>query len=300
MKGKEVLYAKWLNGEISDDELRAVAGDDILTDLDRLVNNVDQWSMPKYDAVSGYEKFKQNKKVKPAKIRKINWFAISGIAASFLVLLFIGNQFLSNQDQVTFANNGKNENKIFADGSEIWLNDGSTITHNEKKWSDQRTIELTGEAMFEVTKGNSFVVNTQNGSIRVLGTQFNVRAWGSNLYVECYEGKVEVKANNQKVILIKNEAINVVLGNMNEKQVITNLTPSWQNSTSRFYNENLQQVFKELERQYDIKVNISATDRSFSGNFRHDNLENALKAICKPLGLKFTIGQDDKVVDIEG
>ena len=299
MEDKDTLYAKWLNGEISDKELQAIEGTEALGDLDRVIKTVDQWAMPKYDTTAGYVKFKEKNQSKTSKIKKINWFAVSGLAASFLIIAFIGNTFLGNQNQEVFAQNGQNKNITLSDGSEISLNDGSSVEYNDKKWVEQRTIDLSGEALFNVSKGTPFIVETQNGSILVLGTQFNVRAWGENLYVECYEGKVQVIANGQETILTANEAVNVVVGDMSEKQVLTNLSPLWQNDTSRFYNENLQNVFKELERQFDIKVNMSATNRNFSGNFRHDDLQNALRSICKPLGLRYTVSQNQKIVNIE-
>lgn len=299
MEDKEALYAQWLSGEISDEELRAAAGDEALEDLQRVIKSVDQWSMPSYDKERGYEKFKQKHHTKETKVRKMNWFLLSAAAASLLIFFYLGSIFLSNENDVLAARNGQNAQHAFEDGSEIWLNDGSSLEYNAKTWAKQRNINLSGEALFEVAKGNPFVVKTQHGNVRVLGTKFNVRAWGSNLYVECYEGKVRVTTENQETILVANESVNVVQGHMNEKQKISHTTPSWQNGTSRFYNEKLQDVFAEIERQYDVKVNSKATDRNFSGNFKHDNLANALRAICKPLGLNYTISDDQKEVVIE-
>lgn len=299
MKNKDELYAKWLSGEISDEELRAIEGDDAVTDLERVIKTVDQLSMPKYDTVAGYEKFKKAHPTKSAKVRKINWFVITGLAASILLVIAFWSTFQQNANETLFAEHGQNLKTLLDDGSQILLNDGSKVVYNTKKWTDQRVIELTGEALFEVTKGNPFIVNTENGSIRVLGTQFNVKAWGNQLYVECYEGKVQVSVDNQEVILTAKEAVSVVEGKMNVKQEITNETPAWQNGMSRFHNEKLQDVFAELERQYNIKVNIKVTNRSFSGSFRHNDLEEALRSICKPLGLNYTIDKNQKTVVID-
>ncbi len=299
MENKDVLYARWLSGEISDDELRSLEGEDALTELKRVTQAADSWSMPKYDTSAGFDKFKQKHQAPAAKVRKLNWFAVGGIAASLLVVAFFGIPYLTNPNEVLFAENGQNQTVELSKGSEVWLNDGSTVEYNARNWENQRTIELSGEALFEVTKGSPFIVNTQNGSIRVLGTQFNVRAWGKNLYVECYEGRVEVTANKQEIVLMANESVNVVLGKMSEKKPISNTAPFWQSSTSRFYDERLEDVFEELERQFDVRVNRKASDRRFSGSFGHQDLDNALRSICKPLGLKFTISEDKKVIEIE-
>jgi len=300
MEDKDALYAKWLSGEISDDQLRQLEGDDALAELKQITQAVDSWSMPKYDTAAGYEKFKKSQQAPPtAKVRKINWFAMGSIAASLLFLVFFGYTFFANQNEVVFAENGQIHNSVLSNGSAYWLNDGSSIEYNDNDWQDQRTIKLTGEALFHVTKGSPFTINTKHGSVRVLGTQFNVRTWGENLYVECYEGSVEVTANNEKTILTANEAVNVLQGKVHDTMPISNESPLWQNAVSRFYNEQLQSVFEELQRQYDVKVNATLSNRSFSGSFRNDDLDSALISICKPLGLEFTISADKKTVTIE-
>lgn len=299
MKDKEEVYAKWLSGEVSDDELQSLEGDDALEELKRVKQAVDTWTMPKHDAAAGYQKFKENQQPPPAKIRRINWFAVSGIAASLLVLVFLGVQFMVDDKEVVFAEKGRNVNVKLAGGSEVVLNDGSTVTFDAENWKNQRSVELSGEALFEVTKGSPFVVNTKLGSVRVLGTRFNVRAWGENLYVECYEGRVEVTAGTQTLVLAAGEAVNVVQGNMNGKNQISSTAPPWQAFVSRFYDEQLRQVFDEVERQYDLTIITTAPNRSFSGSFPHQDLENALRNICKPLGLSFTISEDGKTVVVE-
>ncbi len=299
MENNDELYAKWLSGEISDQDFQSLEGQDAFNDLERVIKTVDQWSMPKYNNADGYKKFKLKHQKLSTPVRKLNWFGVVGIAASFLLVGFIWNIYINNDQQLMIAANGQNEIFRLSDGSEIRLNDGSTAEYNATEWEDHRIVELSGEAFFDVTKGNPFQVNTKNGSIKVLGTEFNVRAWGSNLYVECYEGKVQVVSNNQMMILTKGETINVVNGKMGEKQLVKHSSPLWQKATSRFYNENLKDVFDEVERQYDIKINLKAQHRIFSGNFQHDDLEKALRSICKPLGLTFSISEDQKNVIIE-
>lgn len=301
MDNREVIYAKWLSGEISDEALIAAEGPDALADLQRLVKTTDQWTTPNFDSESAYATFKQKHQKKETAVKKMNWLMPVGIAASLLILVIVGINFFSGKDpaQVLFAAHGENVKTTLEDGSEIRLNDGSTLSYHVENWSEERSINLTGEAFFKVEKGSPFTVHTKNGSVRVLGTQFNVRAWGSNLYVECYEGKVEVIIDYQKTILTAKEAVNVVEGSMNQNKAIIQTAPSWQNAMSRFYNEKLDEVFEELERQYNVKVQAVSTERSFSGNFRHDDLETALRNICKPLSLNYTISEDQKTVVIE-
>jgi len=299
MENKDNLYAKWLNGELSDDEFRAIEGEEALAELKRITQTVDQWSMPKYDTAAGYEKLKKTLPLEKTKTRSLNRYWLMGIAASFLVFVAAWFVLSNNQQEVLFAEHGQTVKSELIDGSQVVLNDGSKISYKTKNWAEQRSIELQGEALFEVTKGSPFIVHTSNGDIRVLGTQFNVKAWGDILYVECYEGKVQVSVDDQATILTAQEAVRVEQGKMQGKQAITNEAPLWQKKVSRFYDEPLQDVFAELERQYNIKVNSSIQNRNFSGTFEHDDLESALRSICLPLGLGFSIDKDRMVVNVQ-
>ncbi len=296
MQDKEVIYAKWLNGEISDEEFAAVEGDMAVTELSHVIDTMDKWSMPNYDTTKGFQKFSQVRKGKSEKKKFAKWIFIITLIT---LLAILGWFLLSDKNKILQAQPGENLNFALKDGSEIWLNDGSAVAYNSANWDEARIIELTGEALFEVRKGSPFVVKTDQGTVTVLGTKFNVRAWGENFYVSCYEGKVRVESNGQEVILSAQESVSVISNKMEDKRVIADNGPSWQNGTSRFTDEKLLTVCEEIERQYGVKVDLRATDRIFSGSFDHDDVGTALSRVCKPLGLTFEISEDKKAVVIE-
>ncbi len=298
MSEKDTLYARWLSGKISTEELEQLQKSGELQDLEKIIKAADDFTLPSYDTKQGYEHFKNNRQKKPAKVRRMNPLWIVGIAASLLLLITAWFLFFNNTNQQIIAKNGMNQDFRFEDGSNIVLNDGSSIFYNKGNWQEQRAVELEGEALFHVQKGKPFIVNTPNGKIEVLGTSFNVRAWGSNLYVECYHGKVRVTSKNQSAILSQNQSVNVVDGQMKTEQNIKHEKPLWSTGNSRFYEEDIQEVLAEIERQFDVKVNFKIANRSFSGAFRHDDLESALNNICKPLGIDYTISTDKKTVTI--
>lgn len=299
MNEKDTRYAKWLNGELDSSELERLQQSGELEELESIINVVDDLTLPNYNLEGAYQQFKSRhsaKEVKVVNLRRRKW-AI-GVAASLLLLvatLFL----LNNSEQRVFAENNTTQEHTFIDGSSVVLNDGSAIRFDKNKWNAQRNVHLTGEAFFTVEKGNSFVVQTPNGQVEVLGTGFNVRAWGKKLYVECYHGKVRVKYNDQEAVLTKNESVNVSNGKMEAKGRFIHEEPLWSKGISRFNNENLNEVFAELERQYGVTVNTGALNRVFSGSFQHDDLKEAVNHICKPLGLQYTISDDGKVVFID-
>lgn len=298
MSDKDTLYARWLSNKLTEAEKKLLS-EEGLDDLERIIETTDNWGVKDYDATQGYQKFRKKHPIKTAKVRTINWKQVVGMAASFLLLFGFWTFFTKDNTQTILAQNGNNEQIDIMDGSSIIVNDGSEIAYNPENWTKERQINLTGEAFFKVEKGAPFVVHTNNGSVHVLGTAFNVRAWGDNLRVECYEGKVQVRAGKEELIIIKNEAVNIVNRVSQAKQTINHESPQWTNGLSRFYEEPINQVFGELERQYNVTVKISTINRPFSGGFNHDNLENALLSICKPLGLEYKISENQKEVFIE-
>ncbi len=299
LDNKEHILAKWLSGEISDNELVASEGEEVLKELKQVTEEVDQWLLPSYDTEAGYQKMKDRIKLKPSSVPPSKWpkILVLILAGSLIGLGLI--MWLGNKKEKVKAASGETINYAFHDGSEVWLNDGSSIEYNTEEWSSHRAVELEGEALFEVNKGAPFTVKTVNGLITVLGTQFNVNSWGKKLHVECYEGKVQVQSGDQTTVLTANESVYVIDGKMRAIQNINNATPAWQQGELRFYEDQLTTVCDELERQYQITVDLKASDRIFTGSFREGDLEKALRNICKPLGLNYTISPDNKTVVIE-
>ena len=93
------------------------------------------------------------------------------------------------------------------DGSVVWLNAGTTLRYPTVFKKDNRSVELKGEAYFEIQADQErpFYVNTQNGlSVYVYGTKFNVNAYENDDYVETVleKGKVNVITPNRETIVL--------------------------------------------------------------------------------------------------
>ena len=298
MNEKDYKYAKWLNGELSSSELDSLKESGELKELEAIVKATDDMALPKYNLEGAYQQFKKNHPARSAKIISMRARWATGVAASVLLLVAAVFLFRNNEETIT-AENTAIQSHTFLDGSSVVLNDGSNIIYDKKNWEQQRVVQLTGEAFFGVEKGGRFIAKTPNGNVEVLGTGFNVRAWGDKLYVECYHGRVKVTSAGQEAILTKNESINMAENIMQNKQIINHEKPLWTIGTSRFYEEDVAGVFAEIERQYNVVVNTSVLNRSFSGSFQHDDLNAALNNICKPLNLTYTISGDQKTVTIK-
>lgn len=296
---KDNVYARWLEGQISSEEMDELKKSGELVELEAIIAATDKLALPKYDASAGYAKFKANRPAKQqAKVHPIRrlWPVLTA-AASVAILVGVF-WWMNNSPNRLETGNQLTLSHTFMDQTRVVLNDGSSLVYEEKDWETQRSVTLTGEAIFNVQKGKPFIVNTAIGKVTVLGTSFNVRAWHDNLNVECYEGQVRVSYGGKSVILNARESVNGITGTLGNKQSIIHEKPLWSTGNSKFHQEPINQVFKELERQYDVKIISPKFDRVFNGSFQHGDLETAVNNICKPMNLKFSLSSDKKTVTI--
>lgn len=290
MADKDTLYARWLDGDLSAEEIKQLKASGEWDELESLVKATSEISLPAYDKESIYAKLLADKKSKSIADQPVGPVITMNTilsAAASLALLLGAIFFLREAAPKATAAYGETLVHTLIDNSMVVLNDGSSIAYDEETWNENRTVKLTGEALFEVENGSAFIVETSNGTVEVLGTSFNVRAWDDNYQVECYHGRVKVSYKGKSVDLTRNQSVGIedlVLGSI---QTIDNDKPYWRTGISKFKNENLGKVFSELERQYDITIDRPTFTRKFNGSFTHDNLKTALEQITKPMGLSF-------------
>lgn len=298
MNRNDTLYARWLENRLSEEEKRDLENSGELEELRKIIDATDQMEVPTFDKD---EQYRQLQSSLPAKSRSIqrNLWPRAGWAIAAMIVLALGVYFLLQDSTTSIQSNfGQEREYVFEDESRVILNDGSGIRFNEKTWANAREVKLLGEAFFEVEKGESFTVRTERGSVEVLGTSFNVKSRGNLFAVECYTGKVEVRHKGETYTLNALETVRIDSENTAGVKKIRHNTPHWMQQFSKFYNEPVAEVFKELERQYGVKVNVPDTDQLFSGSFIHSDLIKAMEQVCVPLGLQYTISEDQKKLKV--
>ncbi|TDO94880.1 FecR family protein [Flavobacterium sp. 245] len=183
---------------------------------------------------------------------------------------------------------GGQYNIILADGTKVYLNAVSSIKYPTQFNGDKRLVELQGEAYFEVAKNKNkpFIVKSDNQSIEVLGTHFNVHAYSNESVVKTtlLEGSVAVSFKNQKSILKPGQESNVSdnFTKIKIREVDTDEAIAWKNGRFKFDNADLKTVMRQLERWYGIKVEYrgDVSDVRFSGGtFMNKNLSEVLKVL---------------------
>lgn len=287
---KEIL--KWLNNELSSQEIEDLKQSEDLQTLEKIAHYASQLETPKVDAHVALEAFKaRNHSKKKTKVRTLNFKAFYRVAAALVVMLTSAYFLFFNNTKSFETQIAETKTVTLPDNSEVILNSASKLSFNEKKWVDKRTLTLEGEAFFKVQKGQTFSVNTTAGVVTVLGTQFNVKERKNYFEVNCYEGLVSVTYNNETIKLPPGKTFRVINGIIENVEDFNARNPSWIQQESSFNKIPLDQVIAELERQYDIKIRAEGVDTSklFTGSFTHTNKEIALQAVTIPLKLSYKI-----------
>jgi ferric-dicitrate binding protein FerR (iron transport regulator) len=199
--------------------------------------------------------------------------------------------YLNSQIESISTQYAETKEIILPDTSEIRLNAESKISYDEKKWDIKRNISLQGEAFFKVAKGKAFTVTTEQGTVTVLGTQFNVENREGFFEVTCYEGLVSVVYDEEETKLPAGNSIIVINGKLSKSSAAINGQPSWMRNESSFQSIPLKYVFAEFQRQHNIKVYSEGVDTNmlFTGSFSNTDTDLALKSISIPLQIKFTL-----------
>ena len=183
------------------------------------------------------------------------------------------------------------------DGSVARVNAHSQLSYQED-W--ERKVTLSGEAFFEVVKGSTFEVQTATGNVTVLGTSFNVYARDGDLEVACKTGKVQVSIPEKafEEAIEPGEAISFKSDTIRQVQYIPDLIGKWNQGEFYFNDQQLVDVVGELQRQFDIEVQVAdSLNQKFTGFFSSSDVETALEMVCLPLDLSYEkIGERNFVI----
>lgn len=213
------------------------------------------------------------------------------VAAIFIIGLGLLS-FLRYYSIDVYCPNGQHSIVALPDGSKVTLNANSNLSYHPYWWQYSRKLDFSGEAFFEVQKGEKFVVISKKASTTVLGTKFNIYSRSDEYRVYCISGKVKVETKmNKSTILMKNDYTIVNQDNNIVKykdETINQNAIAWINNEFIFTSLPLKLIYEEIERQFDIviegKENLMGISTS---NFkRTSSPEEIINIIGKPFGIK--------------
>lgn len=194
-----------------------------------------------------------------------------------------------------------------ADGSTVWLNADSRLTYPKTFAGSVREVSLEGEAFFTVIPNpkQPFVVRLKTGSVRVLGTSFNIRAYAGDSTVETavVTGRVafipkpkaeSLRPTNQtQPTTLKSDTLFLLpnskaIQSLTRQSVVARPTVAanqiaWTESKLVFRNTPMGEVAKTLERWYGTPVTLQSESLNqcpLTGTFQNQSLREVMNLIA--------------------
>lgn len=150
-----------------------------------------------------------------------------------------------------------------SDGTQVWLNAESTIKYPLHFASEERIVELEGEAYFHVKstyRANGekipFKVLSKHQEVEVVGTQFNITAYPEQetSKTTLVEGKVLVSDQRNRIVLMPNQQASTTFGKTSVKQVNPANYIAWRDGKFSFDGKTFEETMNEIGRWYDLDI----------------------------------------------
>jgi ferric-dicitrate binding protein FerR (iron transport regulator) len=232
--------------------------------------------------------------------------------AASLVLVGLGAGWLWQSDlfryQTYTTRYGETRTILLADNSQVVLNANSSLRVPRDLFaSTSREVWLTGEGFFSVARHTTrqrFVVHTDQLTVEVLGTKFNITDRRGSARIVLEEGRVKVTpaADTVPVLMQPGELVEVAPSSplLRKKKVDPGHFSAWRENKLIFRETPLVEVLQTIEDYYGIDLVLEDTthiDEQFTGVLPNDDLAVILRSLSRTYG--FTIYRDKKQIRLQ-
>lgn len=298
-KYNDTFLARWLANDLTTKEIEEFEASEDFKAYKQIIEAFDNAELPEFNIDENFtktlKKIEGKNETKPKKGKLISLISFSTAASIAILILGYNIFFKTTIYQTELAQKTKFK---LPDASTVNLNADSKISYNAFDWKTERTLNLEGEAFFKVKKGSRFSVQSKQGTVSVLGTQFKVNTRENIFHITCFEGKVLlVTTKKDSVYLSKNQSFRL-FKNQKEEFEVKQQKPSWIQNESRFDKMPILLVLEELERQFGVSIEGKQQIKNelFSGSFSHKNAKVAIQSVLEAMEIKYTFDKQGKVI----
>lgn len=206
---------------------------------------------------------------------------------------------------------GRRFNVRLSDSTIVFLNSGTVLKYPSSfKNQFNRQVFIDGEAYFDVAKNANkpFIVQTEDVTIQVLGTKFNIRSYSNNKKIKTalVEGSVNLYLNdlpeNQKTLIPGQAAVvDEIKKHINVESFQEDNEIGWIFNRLVFIDEPFYEVVKKIERSYGVKIvnkNESLNSVHFYGDFdiQNESVEDVLKAFTTIQFFEYARNKENEII----
>lgn len=170
---------------------------------------------------------------------------------------------------------------VLPDGSQVWLNNASSLRYPAVFSGTERLVELTGEAYFEIAKDKQhpFKVHIDGGNtVEVLGTHFNINAYPDEAIQKTtlLEGTIRFSTPDKQAVLRPGQQADADAGKQVKilEDVDTEGVIAWKKGYFHFSHARTEDAMRQLSRWYDVEVSYEngVPHREFHGKIQRSLL----------------------------
>lgn len=225
---------------------------------------------------------------------------VATTVAVFAALFLVHGQFAVDAENATKI--GEVRQLVLADNSVLEL-DADTLLRVEYSLWKRRIVLERGQAQFKVAPGlRPFEVVAGDGTMRDIGTTFNVREEQGKVSVSVQEGAVEIslRSTAQKYLLTGGQQADYQNGRISAAPAQpVNVDPSWRSNRWIFDNVSLGEVVREINRQHEHPLRLadaSLDNYRVSGVFDRSDRSGLLKSLVAILPLRVEENRDETLL----
>jgi transmembrane sensor len=273
----------------------------------------EQYALPDKEAffyqIKNSVRKQQSAKVHPLKKTKF-WLSIAAttlfiISAAFLFTIFLKHQTEPSVAVISRQTHQQVLRDTLPDGTLAIVNSHSTLAYPARFTNSERSVQLNGQAWFNVTADafRPFVITIGPIRVKVIGTSFNVRSNTDSIEVAVKTGVVRMINNNDSIILqagkkgiYNTKAHRFLIENSFRANEIGYATRVF-----NFENASLQEIAAQLEKAYNITIvfnNDKLKSCTLSSSFDNKSLEYIFQVMAMTLNIQYKI--ENKTVYISG
>lgn len=196
---------------------------------------------------------------------------------------------------------------VLPDGSHVWLNAASAIRFPASFTGKERSVELQGEAWFDVQHADKvpFVIHSGNMVTSVMGTAFDIKAYPGeqSMTVAVQRGRVKVQSGNRLLATLEKGRQVKVMANTSAVQsnIDTALIAGWKKGNLYYKDERLADIIADLQRVFNASIQINKaslkeeiTTVSFNKN---TGLAKALAIICRITDARLAVNNGIYIIE---
>lgn len=224
-------------------------------------------------------------------------YLTTAAAAACFLLFYVAFYNQKDASYILVNEQAENMEHVLPDQSIVVLSPGTKVIYNQKKFADNRNIEMHGKAFFEVQKGSPFTVVSKKGKVEVLGTSFDVDDLSSEFKVRCFTGKVRVVYQQKSTLLLPGEQTDFSQSSQFKTSFEESYEqqPEWMQSVVKFDKTSLKEVIAAFEKIYEVTIEVDASlleGIQHTGVLVKNDIEKALISITWPHHLGFEMEGD--------